>query len=58
MESLLNAFCKMFKKHLVYGNTQERLFLTRSSRLDVFFKKGVLKNFAKFRKTPVPESLF
>ena len=23
---------------------------------EVFHKKGVLKNFAKFRKTPVPES--
>ena len=32
---------------------------SRSSRLDVFCKKGVLRNFAKIqRKTPVPESLF
>ena len=31
----------------------------RSSRPDVFYKKGALKNFAKFPgKTPVPESLF
>ena len=31
----------------------------RSSRLEVFCKKGVVRNFAKIhRKTPVPESLF
>ena len=31
----------------------------RSSRPEVFCKKGVLKNFVKFTgKTPVPESLF
>ena len=27
----------------------------RSSRSEVFCKKGVLENFFKFRKTPVPE---
>ena len=31
---------------------------TRSSGPEVFCKKGVLKNFTKFHKTPVPESLF
>ena len=32
---------------------------SRSSRVEVFCKKGVLKNFAKFTgKQPVPESLF
>ena len=30
----------------------------RSSRREVFCKKGVLRNFAKFTKTPVPESLY
>ena len=31
----------------------------RGSRLDVFCKKGVLKNFAKFtRKTHMPEFIF
>ena len=30
----------------------------RSSRPEMFCKKGVLENFVKFRKTPEPESLF
>ena len=35
------------------------ILLCRNSRTEVFFKKRVLKNFAKFTgKTPVPEFLF
>ena len=29
-----------------------------SSRMEVFYRKGVLKNFAKFTGKHVPESLF
>ena len=35
------------------------LLSVRSSRSEVLYKKGVLKNFANFTdKTPVPEPLF
>ena len=38
---------------------KNRIKVMRSSRQEVFCKKGVLRNFGKFRqKTPAPESRF
>ena len=35
-----------------------KLTADRVSHPEMFFKKGILENLAKLRKTPVPESLF
>ena len=45
---------------MISGGINVNSFKTiRSSRLEVFFEIGVLKNFAKFtEKTPVQESHF
>ena len=38
--------------------TKAKLTADRGSRPDMFFKKAILENLAKLKKTPVPESLF
>ena len=41
-----------------FRESSTKRYCSGSSRREVFCKKGVLRNFAKFTKTPVPESLY
>ena len=46
------------KKPEVNKDFQNSLSIFRNSRLEVFYKKGVLRNFTKFTRTHLYHSLF
>ena len=46
------------KNSVDYSMTSEEIVFLQKQPREVFCKKGVFRNFAKFRKAPVPKSLF
>ena len=58
------SLCLLFSPSLEFYSqcanvlTKAKLTADRGSRPDMFFKKAILENLAKLKKTPVPESLF
>ena len=46
------------KNSVDYSMTSEEIVFLRKQPREVFCKKDVFRNFAKFRKAPVPKSRF
>ena len=45
------------KNSVDYSMTSEEIVFLQKQPREVFCKKGVFRNFAKFRKAPVPKSI-